>query len=65
LPLPSPGDPPDPTVEPVSLALAGGFFTTEPKEAHIAHMIEEPINSYCINSERQYTYFFPYSLYYC
>ena len=26
----SPGDPPDPAIEPVSLALAGGFFITEP-----------------------------------
>ena len=26
----SPGDPPDPGMEPASPALAGGFFTTEP-----------------------------------
>ena len=26
----SPGDLPDPGIEPVSPALAGGFFTTEP-----------------------------------
>ena len=30
LPSPSPGDLPDPGIEPTSLALAGGFFTTEP-----------------------------------
>ena len=30
LPFPSPGDLPDPRIEPVSPALAGGFFTTEP-----------------------------------
>jgi len=30
LPFPSPGDLPDPGVEPQSLALAGEFFTTEP-----------------------------------
>ena len=30
LPFPSLGDLPDPGTEPVSLALAGGFFTTEP-----------------------------------
>ena len=30
LPFPSPGDLPNPRIEPVSLALAGGFFTTEP-----------------------------------
>ena len=28
LPFPSPGDLPDPGIEPESLALAGGFFTT-------------------------------------
>ena len=32
LPLPSPGDLPDPGIEPKSPALAGGFFTTEPPE---------------------------------
>ena len=30
LPFPSPGDLPDPGIETVSAALAGGFFTTEP-----------------------------------
>ena len=30
LPFPSPGDLPDPGIEPVSPALAGGFFTAEP-----------------------------------
>ena len=30
LPFLSPGDLPNPRIEPVSLALAGGFFTTEP-----------------------------------
>jgi len=30
LPLPSPGDLPDPGIEARSLTLAGGFFTTEP-----------------------------------
>jgi len=30
LPFPSPGDLPDPGMEPTSPALAGGFFTTEP-----------------------------------
>ena len=29
-PFPSPGDLPNPETKPVSLALAGGFFTTEP-----------------------------------
>ena len=28
LPFPSPGDLPDPGIEPASPALAGGFFTT-------------------------------------
>ena len=30
LPFPTPGDGPDPGIEPASPALAGGFFTTEP-----------------------------------
>ena len=29
-PFPAPGDLPDPGIKPVSPALAGGFFTTEP-----------------------------------
>ena len=32
LPYPPPGDLPDPGIEPVSPALAGGFFTTESPE---------------------------------
>ena len=31
LPYPSPGDLPDPGIEPVSPALAGGLYTTEPQ----------------------------------
>ena len=30
LPFPPPGDLPDPGIKPKSLALTGGFFTTEP-----------------------------------
>ena len=30
LPFPFPGDTPNPSIEPASPALAGGFFTTEP-----------------------------------
>ena len=30
LPFPSPGDLPDPGIKPMSPALAGGFFTSEP-----------------------------------
>ena len=32
LPFPSPRDLPNPGLKPTSLALAGGFFTTEPPE---------------------------------
>ena len=32
LPFPTPGDLPDPGIEPMSPALAGGFFTTDPPE---------------------------------
>ena len=31
-PFPSPGDLPDPGIEPMTSALAGGFFSTEPPE---------------------------------
>ena len=38
LPFPTPGDLPNPGIEPVSLTLAGGFFTAvppgKPQEAH-------------------------------
>ena len=32
LPFPSPGDFPEPVIEPASPALSGGFFTIEPSE---------------------------------
>ena len=35
LPLPTPGDLPDPGIEPESPALPGGFFTTVPPGKHI------------------------------
>ena len=35
LPFPSPGDLPDPGIEPMSPALTGWFFTTEPPGKHI------------------------------
>ena len=34
LPFPSPGDLLDPGIEPMSPAMAGGFFTTEPPGEH-------------------------------
>jgi len=37
LPCPPPGDLPDPVMEPVSPALAGGFFTAEPPGKHYKH----------------------------
>ena len=36
LPLLSPGDLPDPGIEPISLALANGFFTIRPPGKHPA-----------------------------
>jgi len=42
LPFPSPGDLPNPGIEPASLALAGGFFTIEtPGKPHMG--IASPI----------------------
>ena len=35
LPFPNPGDLPDPGIEPVSPALVGRFFTTEPPGKHL------------------------------
>ena len=35
LPFASPGDLPDPWIEPASPALAGGFFATEPLETPV------------------------------
>ena len=41
LPFPSPRDLPDPGIEPASLELAGGFFTTEPPgRLHNVHIRE-------------------------
>jgi len=42
LPFPSPGDLPDPEIEPTSLALAGGFFTTEPPEKPFLQSVNVP-----------------------
>ena len=38
LPFPPPGALPDPELEPVSSALAGGFFTTEPPGKPQSHL---------------------------
>ena len=35
LPFPSPGDLPDPRIEPASPSLAGRFFITKPPEKHV------------------------------
>ena len=53
MPFPSPGsgDLPDPGIEPTSLALAGGFFTTEPPgkpESYISLSLKREINLACI-----------------
>ena len=39
--FPTPGDLPDPGIEPVSLALAGGFFTTAPNQLYINKIIKK------------------------
>ena len=41
LPFPSPGDLPDPEIEPTAPALAGGFFTTEPPEKPLEDFTNE------------------------
>ena len=40
LPFPSPGDLPDPGIEPVSPASAGRFFTTEPLGSSYCHTLK-------------------------
>ena len=44
LPFPFSKDLPDPVIETVSRALAGGFFTTEPPEAMVKNMSYSGIN---------------------
>ena len=46
LPFPSPGDLPDPGIKPVSPALAGGFFTTEPPGKPSNHNIPLEISQF-------------------
>ena len=41
LSFPPPGDLPDPGIEPMSPALAGGFFTTEPPGKPYSRFIDE------------------------
>ena len=40
LPFLSPGDLPNPEIKPVTPALAGGFFTTEPPGKHTAPIVQ-------------------------
>ena len=42
LPFPSPGDLSHPGIEPMSPALAGEFFTTEPSGKPLQHLLEWP-----------------------
>ena len=43
LPFPTPGDLPDPGIEPTSPMLAGAFFTTEPPRKPISFSYFNPI----------------------
>ena len=56
LPFPSPGDLPDPGMEPESPALAGGFFSTEPPVKPIFY------GSICCNIDNYFPLKFVYSL---
>ena len=48
LSFPSPGDLPDPGIRPTSLALAGGFFTTEPPgKQNQLYVCEKLLNNRC------------------
>ena len=46
LPFPSPGDLPDSGIKPVSPALAGGFFTTEPPGEPLINIAYIKISNY-------------------
>ena len=46
LPFPSPGDLPDPEIEPESPTLAGGFFTTEAAEYYLKENVVQFITFY-------------------
>ena len=65
MPFPSPGsgDLPDPGIEPTSLALAGGFFTTEPPgnpESYISLSLKREINLVCIYTDSVSFGFLPF-----
>ena len=52
LPFPSPGDLPNPGIEPASSALAGRFFTTEPPGKSLSGLLQQPhtgvsISNFC------------------
>ena len=55
LSFPSPGDLPDPEIEPTSPALADGFFTTEPPGKPAVRCIH--IQFPCITEEYSATYY--------
>ena len=44
LPFPSPGDLPDPEIEPVSPGLAGRFFATGPRGSCLINVASEILN---------------------
>ena len=54
LPFPSPGDLPDPGIEPTSPALAGRFFTTEPVRKPLKHVCLKFIWFERFNMMKQY-----------
>ena len=53
LPFPSPGDLPNPRIEPTSPALACGFFTTEPlrKPTKLDHLVKKKKFTVSLNPE--------------
>ena len=57
LPFPSPGDLPDPGIEPASPALAGRFFTTEPpaKPIYVIVCVQIYTNTYYSSLPTRYT----------
>ena len=57
LPFPTPGDLLDPEIEPMfpaSPALAGGFFTTEPRAKPLKKKINEELHCNKVDGSREY-----------
>ena len=66
LPFPSPGDLPEPGIEPVSPALASGFFTAVPPGKHWLKIVKCNCSDYRVMPWKEHQGMFKYSIwFYC